>query len=142
MSLRASRAALWLAVAAALLPACSAPAPPAPAVCREITARDFEVERIIDGDTFVVQYDGEATSVRLFGIDAPELRTPDGPAAREALAAMVSGRVVRLEFPGPRKRDSFGRLLARVYVGQTDVCAELLRQGHAQEYSGRSRTRR
>ena len=36
-----------------------------PHECREITARMYKVERIVDGDTFKVRYDGEQTSVRI-----------------------------------------------------------------------------
>jgi len=105
-----------------------------PHVCREITARKFRVLRVVDGDTFKVTYDGEETSVRIFGINAPERRDPAGPVATAALAKLIDGRTVRLEFPGPRKRDNFGRLLCKVYVGDLDVGAEMIRQGHATAY--------
>ena len=101
--------------------------------CREITARSFAVERVIDGDTFVVVYDGEPTSVRLAGIDAPEPREPGGAASTAALKAMIRGRQVTLEFPGPRKRDHFGRLLCRVWCGGVDVNRAMLDGGHATE---------
>ena len=55
----------------ALLVGCCPPTPP-PHVCVEINQRTFTVERIVDGDTFKVTYDGEPTSVRITGIDAPE----------------------------------------------------------------------
>ena len=53
--------------------------------CREITARTFVVEQIVDGDTLVITHDGEPTSVRFCGVNAPERKDPDGPAATEAL---------------------------------------------------------
>ena len=90
---------------------------------RETTARTFRVVRVIDGDTFVVEYDGEPTSVRLWGFDAPEPREPGGEEATAGLREMIDGKVVRLEFPGDRKRDNFGRLLARVYVDEMQVRA-------------------
>ena len=43
-----------------------------------------------------------------------------------ALRAIIGGNTVRLEFPGRRKRDNFGRLLCKVYVGKLDVGAEML----------------
>ena len=64
----------------------------------------------MDGDTFKVTYDGEQTSVRIVGINAPERNTPEGPAATKALTDLVDGKMVRLEFTEPRKRDNFGRL--------------------------------
>jgi len=96
--------------------------------------RRFKVLRIVDGDTFKVLYDGEATSVRFIGIDAPEKREPGGPEATKALAAMLDGQTVRLDFAAPRKRDSFGRLLCKVYLGRLDVGREMIRQGHAVKY--------
>ena len=102
--------------------------------CREIAARTFKVERIVDGDTFCVRYDGESTSVRLIGIDAPERRDPDGPAATKALANLIGGKTVRLEFTEARKRDNFGRLLCKVYVGDVDIGQWMLDNGHATVY--------
>jgi len=105
-------------ILAALAVSCAAPT-------REITARRFRVLRVIDGDTFVVHYDGEPTSVRLFGFDAPELADPGGPAAADRLRKLIDGRDVRLVFPARRKRDSFGRLLARVYADDVEIVGVL-----------------
>ena len=80
---------------------------------REISAPSYRVLRVIDGDTFVVFYDGEPTSCRVYGIDAPERGQPGYAEAREALEREILGKAVRLTFPGPRKRDHFGRLLVR-----------------------------
>lgn len=112
--------AVLLATATALPLAGCCTCPPCPP-CQEIAEREFAVVRVIDGDTFRVVYDGEETSVRLFGIDTPESREPGGPQAREALVELVDGRVVRLTFPAKRKRDNFGRLLCGVYVDGVDV---------------------
>ena len=101
---------------------------------REITARRFQVLRIVDGDTFKIEYDGESTSVRFFGINAPEKRDPDGPAATAALVSKIDGKAVRLEFPADRKRDNFGRLLCRVYVGDVDVGKWMMDNGYAVQY--------
>ncbi len=104
-------------------------------VCREIAARTYQAGRVVDGDTFKVVYDGEVTSVRLCGIDAPELPTGPGRQAKAALRVLIGGQAVRLEFAEARKRDNFGRLLCKVYVGDTDVGAEMIRQGHAKPYA-------
>ena len=120
-----------LFVAAILVGCC--PAVPTH-VCTEINQRTFKVERIVDGDTFKVQYDGESTSVRIAGIDAPERKDPAGPAATAALTNLIDGKTVRLEFVESRKRDNFGRLLCRVYVGQVDVGQWMIENGHAVKY--------
>jgi len=109
-------------------------APPDPDTIREVLARQFTVERIVDGDTFVIIYDGEQTYVRLYGINAPERREPHGPQATQALRDLIGGKVVRIQFPGSRKRDNFGRLLCDVYLGGVNVGGEMIRGGHAQPY--------
>jgi micrococcal nuclease len=70
------------------------------------------VERIIDGDTFVLE-GGER--VRLIGVDAPEVGYPDAYRSSALLALLIRGRDVFLEFD-LAERDRFGRLLAYVYL--------------------------
>lgn len=97
-----------------------------PEPVREITATDFVVTRVIDGDTFRVEYDGDLTSVRIRDIDAPERGDPRAVAATDELRRLVDGQAVRLEFGPGRKRDGFGRLLCRVYLGDLDIGQHLL----------------
>ncbi len=87
------------------------------------------VVKVSDGDTISVQVGGKGSQkVRLVDIDTPEKDQPYGREARQALAALVSRREVRLETHGA---DDYGRLLARVFVGEVDVNAELIRRGAA-----------
>lgn len=103
--------------------------------CEEITQSLFEVQRIVDGDTLVVFYDGEATKVRLAGIDAPERGKPGAAEATEALRELTEGKIIRLVFTEERKRDNFGRLLAEIHVDGVNVNEELLRLELVEEYS-------
>jgi micrococcal nuclease len=89
---------------------------------------------VIDGDTFVILYDGEPTSVRIWGINAPERSDLEGGAATHALKSLVEGKNVRIEFPESRKRDNFGRLLCTVWVDGLDVGQELIKGGLAKPY--------
>ena len=41
------------------------------------------------------------------------------------------------DFSAVPKRDNFVRLLCKVYVGDLDVGAEMIQQGHAVEYQPR-----
>ncbi|MBI4341771.1 MAG: thermonuclease family protein [Candidatus Omnitrophica bacterium] len=102
------------------------------------------VARVIDGDTIELT---DGRMVRYIGIDTPEVRRradgrwvedpePFGKEATQANAALVRGRVVRLEYDVQR-RDRYGRLLAYVYISGPDqrevmVNEELLRVGAAQ----------
>lgn len=94
----------------------------------EVAGDGSVVAFVPDGDTLHME-DGER--VRLLGMDAPEMGhdgAPDGhhaAAARELLAELVLDRRVTL-IPGPRKRDRYGRLLARVQDGQGRLVNELL----------------
>ncbi len=97
------------------------------------------VERVVDGDTIVVDLDGRSERVRLIGIDTPESVDPGRPVecfGKEASAFTASllpeGTAVRL-VRDVEARDRYDRLLAYVYR-QPDglfVNAELARQGYA-----------
>ncbi len=94
----------------------------------------YEVAAVLDGDTLRLE---SGSSVRLIGIDTPELGRNGAPdkayaeAARSALLRLVerSGHRVRLQ-PGIERRDRHGRLLAHVYsLDEQNLGAELLRLG-------------
>lgn len=91
-------------------------------------ARAERVVRVIDGDSIVVQSEANEVEVRIADIDAPELRQPFGPEARDALANLVDDRDVRLELIGG---DAYRRIVANVYLGDRDVAAELVSLGFA-----------
>lgn len=94
------------------------------------------VRRIVDADTLVIDLDlGWGTwrigqKVRLLGIDAPEMSTEAGKAARAWLESWLPlGTEVIVE---SRALDSFGRVLGRVRYGAAgDLSAMLLNAGHA-----------
>lgn len=91
------------------------------------------VTHIRDGDTLDAVIDlGWAVyplfGVRLVGIDAPELRTPDGAAARDALRELAPvGTPVVLSTHG---LDAYGRMVADIATVDTpDLSAELIQLG-------------
>jgi endonuclease YncB( thermonuclease family) len=87
---------------------------------------ELSVSRVIDGDTFV----SNGGRIRNYGIDAPEVGRR---CAGEATARLrgLAGDTVRVE-PGPRSRDSFGRLLYYVYTESGESIDEtLIREGLA-----------
>jgi micrococcal nuclease len=88
------------------------------------------VKRIVDGDTVTLR-DGER--VRLLAIDTPERGEPLYKDAGLHLAQLVEGREVRLEF-GPRRRDSYHRLLAHLWLGDTLISEAMLASGYARYY--------
>jgi endonuclease YncB( thermonuclease family) len=94
------------------------------------------VDRVIDGDTIVVNYrDGGQDRVRLIGVDTPEEGDCWADDATSWLRDRVDGRPVALEPEGPRfTEDRWGRVLAHVWHADQLVAAELVRRGHGVEY--------
>ncbi|MBU7047521.1 MAG: thermonuclease family protein [Theionarchaea archaeon] len=83
---------------------------------------------VIDGDTFRLET-GE--TVRLIGIDAPELSQPGGEKSREYLAQLILNKGVTLE-KGYEDRDKYDRLLRFVYIDDISINEEMIRQGYAE----------
>lgn len=77
-----------------------------------------------DGDTFYV---GPET-IRLRGIDTPELGQPLAAAATRRLIALLHAGPVMIV---PRAEDVYGRTVANVYVGGRDVAQVLRAEGYA-----------
>ena len=94
-----------------------------------------DVIRVFDGDTIKVNCGGREETVRLYGIDAPEMRHDWGKEARAFTKSLVEGKAVRLL---ERGRDHYGRLLAFVILpGGKSLNYELVRAGWARVYAGR-----
>jgi len=89
------------------------------------------VSRVVDGDTIDVRLSSGPIRVRLHGIDAPERAQSWGHEATAALAALVLNRPVSLE---PFQQDRYHRLVARVFLQDRDINAELIQQGDAWAY--------
>ncbi len=87
---------------------------------------------IADGDTLTLLTDQrEQVRIRLAEIDTPERRQPYGDRARQALAALAFGKVVRVEVVDI---DRYGRTVGRIRETAVDVNAELVRRGAAWVY--------
>lgn len=91
------------------------------------------VTYVVDGDTVWVRaHDGsKPLSVRMEGIDAPEICQAGGVASREALRQRLQGQVVVVH---GLRHDDYGRLLARIDQRGEDVGAWMVRTGHAWSY--------
>jgi micrococcal nuclease len=91
---------------------------------------DAQVVRVGDGDSVELIPVGETKplTVRLEGIDAPELAEPFGREARAFARTLLLKQRVNVH---GRDNDRYGRLVARVSVGNRDASLELLRAGLA-----------
>jgi endonuclease YncB( thermonuclease family) len=91
-----------------------------------------KVVAIADGDTLTVLDDAKVQhKIRLAGIDAPEKRQAFGTKAREALAAKVFGKAVRIDVIDV---DRYRREVGRIYLGDRFVNMEMVRDGFAWRY--------
>lgn len=105
-----------------------------------------EVTSIYDGDTFRVNIAGypdvvgHRVSVRVFGIDTPEMRGKC-PAEKEAaqkakqftVEKLRSGKKIELR---NLRRDKYFRLLAEVYIDNNSLAEMLIKSGLAIPYDG------
>lgn len=96
-----------------------------------INEKSYTVYRVNDGDTLRASTEEEALRVRLACIDAPELKQAGGQEARRALEDLTLNKSVSLNIVDT---DFFGRTVAEVYVGNTNVNEHLLAKGHAHVY--------
>ncbi|WP_439331148.1 lamin tail domain-containing protein [Halobellus inordinatus] len=127
------------------------------ATAAPVEGDDVTVTEVVDGDTIKVAYpNGTRETVRLLGVDTPEVygeNTPDefegipettagaaclGRAGEDASAYAkdrLAGESVTLVFDEQSdRRGYYGRLLAYVYVDGESFNYALLREGHARVY--------
>jgi micrococcal nuclease len=118
---------------------------------------DVTVTRVVDGDTVDVRFpDGTADTVRLVGIDTPEVHVENDPGEFEGVpdtragatclreaghdatayaAARIEGANVTLAFDSRTdRRGGYDRLLAYVHVEDSNLNHELVAAGHARVY--------
>ena len=90
---------------------------------------NMTVTEVIDGDTF---YLGNGDKVRMLGINTPESGRPYAQEATDFLTNMILGKEVTLVNDSKNgDSDSYGRLLAHVYVNDTFVNYEIIKAGYA-----------
>ncbi|MCM3784958.1 stalk domain-containing protein [Neobacillus mesonae] len=97
-----------------------------------------KVTRVVDGDTIEVTLnDGSVEKVRLIGIDTPESVHPDadrntseGVVVSDYTKSQLLNKTVLLEFDAG-ERDTYGRLLAYVYLNGNMYNAKLAEEGYA-----------
>lgn len=101
-----------------------------------------QIVRVVDGDTVRADIDlGFNTwrrneALRLEGIDAPEPKGSTreaGKASTAALVARIEGKELTI-CTIKDKTGKFGRYLVRLYLGDEDINAWMIEEGHATAY--------
>jgi micrococcal nuclease len=108
----------------------------------------YPIVRVSDGDTIVIERDGEDIPVRLIGVDSPEIDSPRsrvecfGNEASTEARILMRDKNVRIETdPSQDLYDAYDRLLAYVYVPTKSypegilVNEYMIREGFAREYT-------
>lgn len=95
-----------------------------------------DLVRVVDGDTLILRVEGKQESVRIVGINAPEVKTHACYAdlATRRLKELTSSGAITVRAKLDGNRDVFGRLLRYVYVNDEDVGLRLVAEGLALSY--------
>ncbi|PSQ11962.1 endonuclease [Halobacteriales archaeon QS_5_70_15] len=131
-----------------------------PTVAGEGEGVRVTVVRVVDGDTMEIRFDdGTADTVRLLGVDTPEVHSENTPGEYEGIPETeagkrclgrygerasafakdrLAGETVRLRFdPESDRRGYYGRLLGYLVVDGENVNRLLLEEGLARVYDSR-----
>lgn len=98
----------------------------------------YGIKAVIDGDTVILDDDAK-TYLRYIGINAPENLNNNSPGDPFSLEStylnreLIDGKDIRIEFD-KEKYDPYGRLLGYVFVGDTFINEEIVRQGLARVF--------
>ncbi|MBI2797954.1 thermonuclease family protein [Candidatus Saccharibacteria bacterium] len=109
-------------------------------------ANTYQVKKVVDGDTIEVVINGKTETVRLIGMDTPEVVDPRKPVqcfGREASAKgheLMDGKSVRLESDTlAGEVDKYNRRLAYVWLPDGSLYNQyMIAEGFAHEYTYQS----
>jgi micrococcal nuclease len=103
-------------------------------------AGEYQVSRVVDGDTIVAVHGSVKLTIRLVGIDAPEVshakNEPGQPFSQQStkhLAGLVLNKTVDVKSFGP---DRYGRALGEVFLDGNNINLEMVKSGLAEVYRG------
>ena len=107
-----------------------------------VLAGQYEVYRIVDGDTFIVKHGSVKLTIRLVGIDAPEVSTkkhmqgqPFSQQSTQHLSGLILNKTVDVKSYGA---DRNGRTLGEVFLlNGRNVNVEMIKAGLAECYRGK-----
>lgn len=94
--------------------------------------KSFIASEVVDGDTLWIEGQGERERIRLIGVDAPEHDAHWGDRATAYARSRAQGKPVIINLQETQTRDRYGRLLAYVYLSESEsLNLAMIRDGHA-----------
>jgi micrococcal nuclease len=91
------------------------------------------VKNVVDGDTIDVSFNiCGVQRVRLVGIDAPDIGAEGYEEVKEFVNKTCWGEEVKLEVDDERQYDPYYRILAVVFVNDTNLNEKLVKEGYAE----------
>lgn len=91
------------------------------------------VKNVVDGDTIDVSFGITGIQrIRLVGVNTPEIGEEGYEEAKEFVNATCLGEVITLDVDDKKQYDPYYRILAVVYVNDTNLNEELVREGYAE----------
>lgn len=90
-----------------------------------------KVVSVHDGDTITILAGKEQVKIRLFGIDAPELKQPYGKKSKRFLSNLIAGQIVEVKENG---NDRYGRTIGTIFLNGEDINAQMVESGYAWAY--------
>ncbi len=90
----------------------------------------YKITRVVDGDTLGVTdlRTGRDWRLRLWGIDASEVKECGAKGAKEEMEKIVGGRKVEIKILGV---DGFGRYIGRLWDGNDEIAKTIVAAGWA-----------
>jgi micrococcal nuclease len=97
-----------------------------------------KVMSVYDGDTITVStVDNQKVKIRLYGIDAPELKKqPYGAASRNYLQRLILNKTVEITDLG---KDLYGRTIGKIYLKNEYVNLKMVQSGYAWHFKSFAR---
>lgn len=102
----------------------------------------YKVVKVLDGDTLIANVSGHEVTVRLIGIDTPEVVDPRkpvqcyGPEASAKAKELLNGKEIYIEKEATKTYDKYGRTLGYArFSDKTLYNEKMIQEGYAREYT-------
>lgn len=107
------------------------------------TTQLHKVIKVVDGDTIIIDYNGNEEKVRMIGVNTPESVDPRRPVQCFGIEAsnytkeLLKNKSVKIKFDETQNiKDKYGRLLLYVYLNNDLlVNKEIIKNGYGYEYT-------